>query len=138
MSLPPIEGLTSLLSTMPGVSSLGPTAGTGASAGAAAVTAALAGGQPTATTATTGTGTGVGAVGATGSSFAQTLTSSLENVQRLQANASDLAVQAATGDLNDVHDYMIAAAKSSMATEVTVAIRNKALEAFNDIMRMQV
>ncbi|TXR55181.1 flagellar hook-basal body complex protein FliE [Quadrisphaera setariae] len=118
---------------------LGSTSATGSSTGAAAVTSPYTSGV-TATTATSGTGTaaGVGAVGATGSSFAATLNSSLENVQRLQANASDLAVQAATGDLDDVHDYMIAAAKSSMATEVTVAIRNKALEAFNDIMRMQV
>lgn len=136
MSIPALDGLSSVLNGMQGI---GSTSATGASAGAAAVTSPYTAGV-TPTTATTGTGTAasVGAVGATGSSFAATLNSSLENVQRLQANASDLAVQAATGDLEDVHDYMIAAAKSSMATEVTVAIRNKALEAFNDIMRMQV
>ncbi|WP_222710854.1 flagellar hook-basal body complex protein FliE [Quadrisphaera setariae] len=136
MSIPALDGLSSVLNGMQG---LGSTSATGSSTGAAAVTSPYTSGV-TATTATSGTGTaaGVGAVGATGSSFAATLNSSLENVQRLQANASDLAVQAATGDLDDVHDYMIAAAKSSMATEVTVAIRNKALEAFNDIMRMQV
>jgi flagellar hook-basal body complex protein FliE len=47
-------------------------------------------------------------------------------------------VQAATGDLQDVHDYTIAATKAQLATELTVAIRNKAVESFNDIMRMPV
>ena len=49
-----------------------------------------------------------------------------------------LAVGAATGDLGAIHDYTIAATETSVATQLTVAVRNKALEAFNEIMRMQV
>ena len=106
---------------------------------------------PQAVTGVTGPGTagivrpdGVGGVGGTGQAqgtdggFAATLLSQLENVQSLQAKSSDLGVKAATGDLTDVHDYTIAATQAKVATEVTVAIRNKGLEAFNDIMRMQV
>ena len=37
----------------------------------------------------------------------------------------------------DVHDYMIAANEASIATQLTVAVRNKALDAFTEIMRMQ-
>jgi flagellar hook-basal body complex protein FliE len=33
---------------------------------------------------------------------------------------------------------MIASSESSVATELTVAVRNKAVEAFTEIMRMQV
>lgn len=73
--------------------------------------------------------------GSTG--FAGTLATSLENVQALQSRSADLAIQAATGDLDDIHDYTIAAAEARSATEVTVALRNKALEAFSEIMRMQ-
>ena len=69
---------------------------------------------------------------------ATTLGSSLEQVQQLHSTASEMGVKAATGDLTDVHDYTIAATQARVATEVTVAVRNKALEAFNDIMRMQV
>ena len=81
---------------------------------------------------------GIGGAAPAGGGFAATLLGQLENVQALRANSSDLAVKAATGDLTDVHDYTIAATQAKVATEVTVAVRNKGLEAFNDIMRMQV
>jgi len=73
-----------------------------------------------------------------GAGFAQTLATSLESVSSLQASADTLAVRAATGDLEDVHQYTIAATEAKVATETTVAFRNKAVEAFNDIMKMQV
>lgn len=78
-----------------------------------------------------------GAGAAQAGSFASALTRNLENVQSLQATADDLAVKAATGELTDVHDYMIAATQARVATELTVAVRNKAVEAFAEIMRMQ-
>ena len=68
---------------------------------------------------------------------ARALAKALDGLQATQTKADDLAVQAATGDLTDVHDYMIAATEASLATELTVAVRNKAVEAFNEIMRMQ-
>ena len=70
--------------------------------------------------------------------FGQTLTKALDGLQATQTKADGLAVQAATGDLTNVHDYMIAATEASLATELTVAVRNKAVEAFNQIMNMAV
>ena len=52
--------------------------------------------------------------------------------------ADSLATQAATGDLTDVSDYMIASNEASLATETVVALKNQAVSAFNEIMRMQV
>jgi len=71
-----------------------------------------------------------------GAGFANVL-SGVDNLQQMQSTTNDLAVKAVTGDLTDVHDYTIAAAESSTALELTAAVRNKAVEAFNEIMRMQ-
>lgn len=73
-----------------------------------------------------------------GAGFGDMLSKGIENLQGLHDDADALAVQAATGDLTDVHDYMIASTQASLATELTVAVRNKAVEAFNEIMRMQI
>ena len=73
-----------------------------------------------------------------GGDFAAAMLDGVEQVQSLQARADQLAVQAATGDLTDAHDYTVAASKAALATEMTVALRNKAIEAFTEIMRMQV
>lgn len=73
-----------------------------------------------------------------GSGFADEIAGALESVEQSHQVADALAQQAATGELTDVHDYMIAATNAQLATELTVAVRNKALESFNEIMRMQV
>ncbi len=84
-----------------------------------------------------GAGAG-GRVAESGNSFGSVLAEGVEKLQGLHTNADNLAVQAATGDLRDVHDYMLAASKASTATQLTVAVRNKALEAYSEIMRMPV
>jgi flagellar hook-basal body complex protein FliE len=73
-----------------------------------------------------------------GADFASVLASSLDNLQGTQSKADSLALQAATGDLKDVHDYMIASNEASLATSMVVTIKNKAVDAFNEIMRMPV
>jgi flagellar hook-basal body complex protein FliE len=70
--------------------------------------------------------------------FDDVVAKALDSVQGVQDKADALGVKAATGDLTDVHDYMIAATQAQLTTELTVAVRNKAVEAFNDIMRMPV
>ena len=47
-------------------------------------------------------------------------------------------MKAATCDLDAIHHYTIAASEAAVTTQLTVAVRNKALEAFNEIMRMPV
>jgi flagellar hook-basal body complex protein FliE len=73
-----------------------------------------------------------------GQNFGDLVSGAIDNLQATQDTADTLATQVATGELTDVHDYTIAATKASLATELTVAVRNKAVEAFNSIMSMQV
>jgi flagellar hook-basal body complex protein FliE len=83
--------------------------------------------------------TGTAAVGqAGGADFASMLSQGLQSLQGLHSTADSLALKASTGDLNAIHDYTIAATEASTATQLTTAVRNKALEAFNEIMRMSV
>ena len=84
----------------------------------------------------TGAGAAAGA-GAAKPDFGGMVASGLEKLQSVQSTSDNLAVKATTGDLTDVHDYMIAANEASLATQMTVAVRNKAVEAFTEIMRMQ-
>lgn len=78
------------------------------------------------------------APGGTGSAqgFGDAVIGALEDLSATHANADLLATQAATGQLADVHDYTIAATEATLATQLTVAVRNKALEAFTQIMNL--
>ena len=89
-------------------------------------------------TGTTGLSAPSGATAPSGISFGDLVLDGLDRIDGVQRTADQLAVQAATGDLSNIHDYTIAATEAQLTTQVTVAVRNKAVEAFNEIMRMQV
>jgi flagellar hook-basal body complex protein FliE len=93
-------------------------------------------GREAATAASTGASTPDRAAAGRGADVASSIGDGLRQVEQLDRTASDKAVKAATGDLTDVHDYVIAATQAQLATELTTTVRNKALDAFNDIMRM--
>jgi len=63
---------------------------------------------------------------------------SLKKVSDLTGTADTLAEGVATGQLTDVHQFTAAAAKAQLGVELTVAVRNRAVEAYQEIMRMQV
>ena len=73
-----------------------------------------------------------------GQAFGDLVLDGLDRLEAVQDKSDQLAVQAATGDLSDIHDYTLAATEASVTTQLTVAVRNRALDAFNEIMRMQV
>jgi flagellar hook-basal body complex protein FliE len=128
MAIPAIAGSLASIPTTPTLPSTGQIGWTGGASPAGAI-------PPGDTLDPTAAG-GTAASGA--QSFGRTLTNALDSLQATQTKADTLAVQAATGDLTNVHDYMIAATEASLATELTVAVRNKAVDAFNQIMNMGV
>jgi flagellar hook-basal body complex protein FliE len=73
---------------------------------------------------------------ARGAQFGNLIQNSLSQLESLDKTAQNKAIQAATGDLTDIQDYVIAATKAQTATELTTTVRNKALDSFNEIMRM--
>ena len=70
--------------------------------------------------------------------FGDSIGGALRGLQDAEASADAAALAGATGDLSSISDYMIAATEAQLMTEVTVAVRNRAIESFNEIMRMQV
>ncbi len=73
-----------------------------------------------------------------GAAFGDAVGKALEDLESTQAKADALARDAATGRLQNVEEYLMAASEAQLATQLTVAVRNKAVEAFNEIMRMQI
>lgn len=73
-----------------------------------------------------------------GVDFTTMLATGIERLEGLHDRADSLAVQAATGDLSQIHDYTITATEAAVSTQLTTAVRNKALEAFQEIMRIAI
>lgn len=70
--------------------------------------------------------------------FADTLKDAIGNVNQLQ-KASDKGMEnLATGKTDNVADVMIAAEKADIALRVMVQVRNKIIDAYQEIMKMQV
>ena len=70
--------------------------------------------------------------------FADILAGTVDRLNGVQANADAKATQAATGDLQDAHDYMIASTEAKLATDTVVTLKNQAVSAFTEIMRMNI
>lgn len=71
--------------------------------------------------------------------FAQTLMDVLKEVNSSQANAKQVQNDFMTGRQSvDYHDLMIAMERASTTMNLTMAVRNKVLEAYQEISHMQV
>jgi len=73
-----------------------------------------------------------------GPDFSQFLTDALGQVDALQKNADTASLQLATGQVDDLSSVMIALEKASLSLSMTVATRDKVLDAYNQVMRMQI
>ncbi len=72
-----------------------------------------------------------------GTSFAQSLTGAVDELRGMQSASNELSVAAVTGDLDDIHSAMIASTRAAVTLELLTAVRNKSVDAFTEIMRMQ-
>ena len=82
-------------------------------------------------------GGGTAPAGGEASPFGDLLKSAIGSVNRLQDQATTAVEGLLQGNGVDVHDAMIATEKADMAFELTLAVRNKAVAAYQQVMSMQ-
>lgn len=73
-----------------------------------------------------------------GDKFAQALKNSISGVNDAQINADHAAKQIAAGETKNLHEAMIRLEEADIALRMMVQVRNKAMEAYQEVMRMQV
>lgn len=68
--------------------------------------------------------------------FGAVLRNALAEVNQAQLDSARLDRMLAQGELAHVHEAVIAAEKATLSLELTIQIRNKILDAYQEIMRM--
>jgi flagellar hook-basal body complex protein FliE len=75
--------------------------------------------------------------GASGSdAFSSILQQSIHNVSTLQSDADDSINQFVSGEQDDPHNMMLAVQRSSLAFDMFVQVRNKVVQAYQEVMKM--
>jgi flagellar hook-basal body complex protein FliE len=72
-----------------------------------------------------------------GKGFSQVLEDSINKVNALQLEADEAIKSFAKGESKDIHSTMIAVQKADISFQLMMQIRNKLVEAYQEIMRMQ-
>ena len=70
--------------------------------------------------------------------FADFITSSIKEVNHAQINGDRAIEDLYTGKAENLHDVMISVEQADLSLRMLVQVRNKALQAYEEIMRMQV
>lgn len=79
------------------------------------------------------------ATGATeGKSFADTLKDAVSNVNETQKAADKAMEDLATGRTDNIADVMVTTEKADIALKLMVQVRNKIIDAYQEVMKMQV
>lgn len=70
-------------------------------------------------------------------SFDHILSSALEGLNNQQVAANEATTGMITGDNDNLHNVMIQTTEAQLSLELAIQMRNKAIEAYNDIKNMQ-
>lgn len=73
-----------------------------------------------------------------GKSFADTLKEAVQSVDTLQKEANVLMQKLATGENKNIPEVMIATEKADIALKLMIQVRNKIIDAYQEVMKMQV
>jgi len=72
-----------------------------------------------------------------GKGFGEVLKDSINKVNSLQLEADEAIKSFAKGESKDIHETMIAVQKADISFRMMMQIRNKIVEAYQEVMRMQ-
>jgi flagellar hook-basal body complex protein FliE len=70
--------------------------------------------------------------------FRNILQKALHEVNQAQHKADDAVRRLATGETDNVHQVMVALEEANISLQFSLQVRNKVIEAYQEIMRMQV
>jgi flagellar hook-basal body complex protein FliE len=73
-----------------------------------------------------------------GSSFVSLIDKTLSETERLQDAADGMVKSMATGEITDVHQVMLAMNRADLSFRMMLEVRNKLLDAYQEVMRLQV
>lgn len=71
-------------------------------------------------------------------SFSDFLKESINNIDALEKDVQEYDYKIATGEMENIHEAMIAAQNADIGLQLTMQVRNKVLDAYREIMRMQI
>ncbi len=70
--------------------------------------------------------------------FKEMLMDAIADVSKLEKESDAITEDFIAGKTDSIHSVLIAAEKASISLEMVVEVRNKVLDAYNEIMRMQI
>ena len=70
--------------------------------------------------------------------FSSLLMEAMNNVNKTQKSSDEYKDMLAIGQLDNLHDLTIASEKADVALQLTLGIRNKVVDAYKEIMRIQI
>lgn len=71
------------------------------------------------------------------SEFSKILSDALESVNEQQKNVEKMSDDFAKGKISNIHELIVEAEKASISLRLTVEVRNRIVDAYREIMRMQ-
>lgn len=73
----------------------------------------------------------------TETSFSDVLNGMINEVQSASDQSKSLSNQLMTGEVDNLHDVFIAGSKSELTLNMAIEVKNRVLEAYKEIMRIQ-
>ncbi len=70
--------------------------------------------------------------------FSDLFREQLNQVNQLKKDSQAMTASFAAGETDNIHDVMIASEKAKVAVNLTTAVQTKVIDAYNEIMRLQV